>query len=286
MSVAASTTTTATTDASGWRGGVAAFFVYLVFSMLFFGRAVGGGLSSFYVGDGPDPPQSIWFLAWWAHALANRINPLFTRALWAPSGFNLSWTTNIPLAAWLMLPVTHALGAVATYNILCLLCPAMVGWAAFVMCRHVVREFVPALFGGFVFGFSPYLICKLLGDIDLALVPMLPLAVYLTLRALDETLRRRTFIVLLALVLCAQSLLFIETFATMTMSAAIAIAIALLVTGESDRGRVRALIAPIALSYALAMLLLTPYLYYLFAFGFPHGTIWSSATSSDRKSVV
>ena len=66
----------------------------------------------------------------------------------------------------------------------------------------------------------------------------------------------------------------------MTMSAAIAIAIALLVTGESDRGRVRALIAPIALSYALAMLLLTPYLYYLFAFGFPHGAIWSSDTGS------
>ena len=64
-----------------------------------------------------------------------------------------------------------------------------------------MREFAPALFGGFVFGFSPYLICKLLGDIDLALVPMLPLAVYLTLRALDGTMRRRTFIVLLALVL-------------------------------------------------------------------------------------
>ena len=189
-----------------------------------FGRAVGGGLSSFYVGDGPDPPQSIWFLAWWAHALANRINPLFTHALWAPGGFGLAWTTNIPLAAWLMLPVTHALGAVAAYNILCLLCPPMVGWAAFVMCRHVVREFVPALFGGFVFGFSPYLICKLLGDIDLALVPMLPLAVYLTMRGLNGTLRRRNFVVLLVLVFCAQFLLFIETFATMTMSAAIAIA--------------------------------------------------------------
>src|SRR6266851_3714317 len=277
---AAGTATAAATDVPGRRGGAAAFLIYLVFSMLFFGRAVGGGLSSFYVGDGPDPPQSIWFLAWWAHALANRINPLFAHALWAPGRFNLAWTTNIPLAAWLMLPVTNALGAVAAYNILCLLCPAIVGWAAFVMCRHVVREFVPALFGGFVFGFSPYLICKLLGNIDLALVPMLPLAVYLTMRGLDGTLRRRNFVVLLALVLCAQFLLFIETFATMTMSAAIAIAIALLVTGESDRSRVRALIAPIGLSYALAMLLLTPYLYYLFAFGFPHGTIWASATSS------
>jgi hypothetical protein len=232
------------------------------------------------VGNGPDPPQSIWFLAWWAHALTNRVNPFFTHAVWAPGGFNLAWTTNIPLAGWLMLPVTHTLGAVAAYNILCLLCPAVVGWAAFVLCRHVVGEFVPALFGGFVFGFSPYVICKLLGDIDLALVPMLPLAVYLALRAFDETIRQRTFIVLLALVLVAQFLLFIETFATMSMSAAIAIAIALAVTGESDRSRIRALIAPIALSYAVAMTLLLPYLYYLFAFGFPHGAIWSTDTGS------
>lgn len=275
-----STCGTTAADASGWRGGATAFLIYLGLSMLFFGRTLGGGLSSFYVGAGPDPPQSIWFLAWWAHALANRVNPLFTPAVWAPAGFNLAWATNIPLAACLMLPVTRALGAVAAYNVLCLLCPGLVGWAAFVMCRHVVREFVPALFGGFIFGFSPYLICKLLGNIDLALVPMLPLAVYLTLRALDGTMRRRKFIVLLALVLCAQFLLFIETFATMTMSAAIAIAIALAVIGERDRERVRALIAPIVLSYALAMVLLAPYLYYLFAFGFPHGAIWSTNTGS------
>jgi hypothetical protein len=266
--------------ASGWRDGAAALLIYLALSILFFGRALGGGLSSFYVGNGPDPPQSIWFLAWWAHALANRINPLFTHAVWAPAGFNLAWTTNIPLAAWLMLPVTRSLGPVAAYNVLCLLCPAVVGWAAFVLCRYIVREFAPALLGGFVFGFSPYLVCKLLGDVDLALVPTLPLAVYLALRALDGTMRRPWFVILLALVLGAQFLLFIETFATMTMSAAIAIAIAWLVSDANDRGRIGPLIVPIALSYALATALLAPYLYYLFAFGFPRGTIWSTNTGS------
>lgn len=260
-----SVTGTAAAGASGWRGAAAALLIYLGLSMLFFGRTLGGGLSSFYVGNGPDPPQSIWFLAWWAHALAGRFDPFFTHAVWAPQGFNLAWTANIPLAAWLMFPVTRTLGAVAAYNIICLLCPAVVGWAAFVLCRHIVREFAPALLGGWVFGFSPYLVCKLLGNVNLALVPMLPLAVYLTLRALDGTMRRRTFIVLLALVLDAQFLLFIEIFATMTMSAAIAIAIALLVTGEDDRRRIRALVAPIALSYALAMAVLAPYFYYLFA---------------------
>ena len=72
---------TAAAGASGWRGAAAALLMYLGFSMLFFGRALDGGLSSFYVGNGPDPPQSIWFLAWWAHALAGCVNPFFTHAV-------------------------------------------------------------------------------------------------------------------------------------------------------------------------------------------------------------
>src|SRR5262249_44975244 len=172
------------------------------------------------------------------------------------------------------------LGPVAAYNILALVCPTIAGWAAFVLCRYIVRDFASALLGGFVFGFSPYLACKLLGDIDLALVPMLPLAVYFALLAIDGRLPRKSFAVLLALVLSAQFLIFIEAFATMTMSGAIAITITLLVTDSAERARVRALIVPIAIGYAVAALLLAPYLYYLFAFGFPHGAIWSSKTGS------
>ena len=263
-----------------WSGDAAALLIYGGLSTLFFGRAVIGDLSSSYVGNGPDPQQSIWFLAWWSHALAAHLNPLYTRWLWAPAGANLAWTTNIPLAAILILPITRALGPVAAYNILALACPVLAGWAAFVLCRYVVRDFASALLGGIIFGFSPYLACKLLGNVDLALVPMLPLAVYFALRAIDGGLRQRSFVILLAIVLGAQFLIFIEAFATLTMSAAIAVAIALLVTDGIDRARVRALIAPIAMSYAIAALLLAPYLYYLFAFGFPHGAIWSTRTGS------
>lgn len=263
-----------------WGESAIAALIYLALSILFFGRALMYGPSAFYVGNGPDPPQSIWFLAWWAHALGARVDPFVTGLVWAPGTFNLAWTTNIPLAGCLMLPFVRLWGPVAAYNMLCLLCPVLAGWAAFVLCRRIVRDFPAALFGGFVFGFSPYMACKLLGNVDLALVPMPPLAAYLALRALEGTLRRRKFIILLALVLIAQFLLFIETFATMTMAAAIAIAIALLVSGPADRARLRALIPSIVASYALALVLLAPYLYYLFAFGFPRGAIWSTKTSS------
>lgn len=264
----------------GWHGGFIALTIYLTLAVVFFGRALRAGLAAVYVGDGPDPPQSIWFLAWWAHVLTERVHPFLTHAVWAPATYNLAWTTNIPLAGWLMYPVTRSLGPVAAYNLLCLICPTVVGWAAFVLCRHVTRDFSAALFGGFIFGFSPYVICKLLGDIDLAMVPMVPVAAYLVLRVFDGTLRRPAFVALFALVLAAQFLLFIETFATMTMCGVVAIVIALLVTDHDMRSRVRALVPPIVAGYAVALALLAPYLYYLFAFGFPQGAIWSTKSGS------
>src|SRR5215472_5823767 len=197
---------------SGWRDGFLALIIYIAIALLFFGRALWTGLTIAYVGDGPDPPQSIWFLGWWAHVLTERVNPFLTNSVWAPATYNLAWTTTMPLAGWLMYPVTRSLGPVAAYNLLCLICPAVVGWAAFVLCRHVTRNFFAALFGGFIFGFSPYMVCKLLGDIDLAMVPMVPIAAYLALRAFDGTIRKPAFVILFALALAAQFLLFIETF--------------------------------------------------------------------------
>jgi hypothetical protein len=277
MSVSAARTSL---DDSGWRGGVAALLIYSALSVLFFGRAIGGGMSSFYIGNGPDPPQSIWFLAWGAHAISARLNPLFTAFLWVPHGSNIAWTANIPLATCLMLPFTRTLGPVAAYNLLALLCPVLAGCTAFVLCRRITRAFAPALLGGFIFGFSPYMCCKLLGNINLALIAILPIAVYLAVRALEASISSRSFVLLFAAALCAQFLLFIEVFATMTMSIAIALAIALLVCETADRSRIRSLLPLVLLSYGAAAVLLSPYLYYLFAFGFPRGAIWSTNTGS------
>jgi hypothetical protein len=78
---------------------LSAFAIYLALSILFLGRALFGRLSSYHVGMGPDPLQMIWFLVWWPHALISGIDPLLTRAIWAPAGYNLTWQTSIPLAS-------------------------------------------------------------------------------------------------------------------------------------------------------------------------------------------
>jgi hypothetical protein len=85
---------------------------------------------------------------------------------------------------------------------------------------------------------------------------------------------------LLGLVLAMQFLLTIEIVATMTMFGAMALALAISFTSGDLRSRVLRLIGPILASYAVAFALVSPYLYYLFAFGFPHGPMWSLATFS------
>ena len=125
-------------------------------------------------------------MAWWAHAISHHINPFMTSVIWAPSGVNLAWTANMPLAAWLVYPVTRGCGPMVSYNLLCLLSPALAGWSAFALCRYVVREWWPAMFGGLIFAFSPYVLSRMLGNMDLTLVWPIPLAVYVTLRRIDD----------------------------------------------------------------------------------------------------
>ena len=101
------------------RQAAGAFLLYLPLSLLIFGRAVIGHPQTVYLGRGPDPQLYIWFMAWWAHAISHGLNPFLTNVIWAPSGVNLAWTANMPLAAWLVYPVTRGAGAIVSYNLLC-----------------------------------------------------------------------------------------------------------------------------------------------------------------------
>lgn len=68
----------------------------------------------------------------------------------------------------------------------------------------------------------------------------------------------------------------------MTVFGAMALGLAFMLGPHEWRGAIRGTVAPLAVSYAVAMAVLAPYLYYLFAFGFPHGAVVSpKAYSSD-----
>jgi hypothetical protein len=262
------------------RYGLGALTFYTILSALFFGRALVGHWSNYHIGvDVPaDSTIFIWSLAWWRHALLNHLNPLLTTAIWAPGGINLAWVTTAPLATALAIPATGAFGPVATCNALFLLSPAVSAWTAFVLCRRLSNSYSCSVVGGYIFGFSAYMLGQMQGHLHQVLAFPVPLAVYLVVRHYQRDFSTRKFVISIALTLAAEFLIALEVFATMTIFGFMAIALGLALSPGEIRKRIAALLAPLALGYAVAAAMVSPFIYYLFAPGKPH---WGSMYSAD-----
>ena len=260
----------------------AAFVFFLAFSILLFGRGLAGHLTTAYIGRAADPPIYMWFMRWWRYALDHRVNPFLTDLLWAPLGFNLAWSAFIPLPAWIAIPIGRWFGETAAYNILCLVALPLATLSAFLLCRRVTGAFWPSILGGYIFGFSPYMLGQMLGGhLNLIFAFPVPLAALAGLRRLDGEISARRFTLEIAALLIVQFLCGIELFATMTVFGGFTLLIAIVFFGGEARTRLFGLIGPLAAAYAIWMIVVSPYLYYLFALGFPHDLISSGYFSGD-----
>jgi hypothetical protein len=258
------------------RCGLGAFGIYLGLSMLFFGRGLVGHFTTRHVGKAVgDPALIAWFLQWISHVLVHGMNPFYTHLLWAPATFNLAWTTWMPLIGVLLAPVTRTLGPVASLNAVFLLALPLSSWSAFVLYRHVTGSWWASLVGGYLFGFSGYMLYRLWeGDPQLLLVFPVVLSLWLILRALNRETSVRGFIGALTAMLAVEFLISLEIFATATMFGGIAFALALMLCENETCRRLRTLIIPIVISYAIALVLVAPYLYFFFSKAAPRAPMW------------
>lgn len=260
------------------RFGFVPFSLYLTLSLVVFGRGLLGAFTTTHLGVGEDPPLMMWFLVWWPHAIANGLNPVLTRAIWAPSGFNLTWQTSIPLISIVAAPITAILGPIGALNLLCLLSIPITAWCAFILCRYVSGSYGASILGGFIFGFSPFMLSQLkFGHLHTLYAFPIPLSLYLAARLFNREIAVRRFILLLGLLLMAEFLFSIEVFATMTIFAMTTFAIAWLLGKGEVRGRLTGMIAPLAISYCLALIAVSPLLYCFFAIRFQSEPIWPVA---------
>jgi hypothetical protein len=257
-----------------------AFIVYAALSILFFGMPIISRLSETYIGGGTDPICHIWAIAWWPYAIGRRINPLMAHVLWAPVGYNLVWGTDIPGPSLLIYPITRIFGPVVSYNILCLTAPPAAAATAFLLCRYACGRFWPALAGGYIFGFSPYMLCHILAHLVLILIFLVPLAVYVTLLRINAKIGRAGFVTGLIAILLFQFLSSTEIFATATVLGAIALVLGLILVDKESRPKLISVTKEITCVYAVLTILLTPFLYYVFAPGLPTppnpATVWSN----------
>src|SRR5271156_4134597 len=222
-----------------WQS-IGALAIYFAIAVLLLDRGLVGH-PGYYIGRDTDPPQTMWFFNWWRFSLEHRLNPFITDFVWAPLGMNLAWTTCVPLPSLISIPLQVAVGEPAAYNIMISLALPLAAFSAFLLCRRVTGAFWPSVLGGYIFGFSPYMLGQVLGHLVEAAIFPVPLIALVALKRIDGEISARRFAILLAALLTVQFLCAVELFATVTMVGGFTLALALVLFDRGVRARLAGL---------------------------------------------
>jgi hypothetical protein len=246
-----------------WRDrvSVAALAGYSAVSFLYFGLRLLLEPGRQYIGQLDDPQIPIWSFAWWPHAIVHGLNPFYTHAIWAPDGLNLTWTNANAGPALLFFPLTWAVGPVASYNVVALLAPAVSAWAAFLLCRHLTQAVWPSLVGGYIFGFSSYVLGHIAGELQLTSIFAIPLIALVIVRYVEGAVTRRGLGLRLGILLAVQLLFGLELAFTASLALLCGLVIAFAFVPDW-RGRLGSMLGPLVGAYALAGVLTSPFLYF------------------------
>jgi hypothetical protein len=204
----------------------------------------------------------MWCMVWWPYALTHHLNPFICKIVWAPTGFNLTWSTTIPAISLILAPVTLTFGPVVSYNVAAVLAPALSAWSAFAFCRWLTGNFAAAIIAGLLYGFSPYEVGHIVGGhlcFTANFVP--PFCLLLFGRLLERSVRRSKFILSFAALLVMQCLISSEAFATMTAFGSLGwlTTYALL---PARRRELKMTLRPLAIGYLSAGAILAPFFYF------------------------
>ncbi len=210
-----------------------------------------------------DPNFYIWSLRWWPYAISHGLNPLYSRQIGAPAGYDLAWTTTAPALAVFLAPVTAAFGPITSLNLTLLLSAPVSAWAAFLATRRLTGRFWAALMAGAVYGFCPYEVGHTgVGQANLIVIMLFPLMLYLALLWRDGKLGSRAFVGLMAVAMAAEFYIFNEAFAEMTVLWAAGLLIGFAVARPAERQTVARLARLVAVAWVVAVVLASPYLVY------------------------
>ncbi len=146
----------------------------------------------------------VYMAGWMAHAVGHFQSPFFDPHLNTPDGLMLT-ATDVPYTHLLLsAPLSSSWGAIASYNIIMLVCHFLAGLVPYLWIRQLTGSRFAATMAGVAFMMTPYRFVHSGGHLNLVATHVLPLFFWTldsTLRPLlnDERLSRRGLL-LLALV--------------------------------------------------------------------------------------
>jgi hypothetical protein len=163
-----------------------ALLFYAALSLLMFSSVWFTGNPVLAGGPG-DPELGVWFLSWPPEALFHHRNPLYSTYQQYPYGLSMMWNVSAILPAFALFPLTVAVNAQTSFNLLNLLAPIVAGFCMFVLVRRYVKHDIAAIAAGLLYGFNPYMVVHSGGHVFITFLFFPPLALLL----LDEILVRR-----------------------------------------------------------------------------------------------
>jgi hypothetical protein len=212
--------------------------------------------------QGNDPPTYMWALAWWPHALLHGLNPFWTNYVWYPVGANVARAASIPSAAFALWPVTALFGPLVSYNVLTIASPTLAAFTAYLLCRRIVGRELPAIVGGYLFGFGAYQFPQLVGHPNISLVFLVPLFVLLALRRLAREISGRRYVALMTVMFVVQLGLSTEVLVTTILIGFALLLAALALAPRPERQRVDRLMLETLAAGWIAAIVCSPFLYY------------------------
>ncbi len=234
---------------------------YTAIGFAYFGARLVPHPGRWLVGYGRDPEIFVWSFAWWLHALETLQNPFYSHAIYAPVGINLAWATTVPGLALLFTPLTALFGPDVAYNVAATLLPAAAAFTAYIFFRHVTRSTWAALVGGYLFGFSSYMLGQSQGHVQMTAIFLLPLMALATVRYLRGEIDGRGFGWRLGVLFGLQLWLGTEVVFTAALMLALALVLAFALL-RPTRPRIRGLVRPLLGAIGLAVVIAAPIVYY------------------------
>ncbi|MBU2763978.1 glycosyltransferase family protein [Acidithiobacillus caldus] len=237
-------------------------FLYILFSIIYFHPFAHNFKHTIFM-PGGDRESFIWFINWWPYAILHGLNPFITSYVWAPSGDNLTWATSIPTLSLITAPLTIIFGPIFSWNLLSLLAAPLNAFCAFLLLKYLYKNNAAAFIGGYIFGFSSYVMGQLLGHLNLDFVCLIPLAVLYFIMHTKKEINKYYFTVIMSIIIFLEAGISTEVLATATLFGFISIILFLIF---ESRSRKKILISSLYLasSYFIAAILLSPFLYFLF----------------------
>ncbi len=247
------------------RRGFAPLWVrHVVLVLAYLGAGIWATWPRFtYLADGKLPKAAdvasfVWGFWWVAHQIIHLGNPFFTKYMAAPVGVQLGFSTMMPLAGYLMAPVTWIWGPSAAFTVVSLLTPGLLCYVMFRAARLWLNVPGSIAAGGF-FGLSSMILWQVWYHINIAV------GLIFVLMAIEAAVRLRRSQriaagIWLGIALGGAVMTSQEGGAIALVLAALILVPWLIVKLVKDRATLSATLLPLALGAALALLIASPQL--------------------------